>query len=73
MIFVTSKYLTEFVYTALIFEYIAIAFYSFVSDFVTLMLSGGSEAENAKERLKEKMSTIKIIANDYKKMNPEKS
>ncbi|CAH1114383.1 unnamed protein product [Psylliodes chrysocephalus] len=42
-------------------------------DFVTLMLSGGSEAENAKEKLKEKVSTIKKIANDFKKPGTEKS
>lgn len=37
------------------------------------MLSGGSEAENAKEKLKEKVSTIKKIANDFKKPGTEKS
>lgn len=42
-------------------------------DFVTLMLSGGSEAESAKEKLKEKMTTIKRIANDFKKPGAEKS
>ncbi|KAG5873898.1 hypothetical protein JTB14_005509 [Gonioctena quinquepunctata] len=42
-------------------------------DFVTLMLSGGSEAENAKEKLKEKVSVIKSIANDFKKPGTEKS
>ncbi|KAF2900325.1 hypothetical protein ILUMI_05860 [Ignelater luminosus] len=42
-------------------------------DMVTLMLSGGSEAENAKEQLKEKISVIKKIANEYKKTSGEKS
>ncbi|KAJ8962408.1 hypothetical protein NQ318_018392 [Aromia moschata] len=42
-------------------------------DFVTLMLSAGSEAESAKEKLKEKMPTIKSIANDFKKPGAEKS
>lgn len=37
-------------------------------DLVTLMLAGGDEAENAKEQLKEKMSVIKNIANDFKKV-----
>ncbi|CAG9858858.1 unnamed protein product [Phyllotreta striolata] len=41
-------------------------------DFVTLMLSGGSEAENAKEKLKEKASAVKKIANDFKKPGAEK-
>lgn len=36
------------------------------------MVSGGSEAENAKEKLKEKMFTIKAIANDFKKHSVEK-
>lgn len=40
---------------------------------VTLMLSGGTEAENAKEQLKEKISVIKKIANEYKKTSGEKS
>lgn len=43
------------------------------SDFVTLMLSGGTEAESAKEKLKEKMTTIKNIANEFKKPGSEKS
>lgn len=42
-------------------------------DFVTLMLSGGSEAESAKEKLKEKVPTIKKLANEYKKPVNEKS
>ncbi|KAJ8921680.1 hypothetical protein NQ315_010589 [Exocentrus adspersus] len=42
-------------------------------DFVTLMLSAGSEAENAKEKLKEKVTTIKNIANEFKKPGVEKS
>jgi len=42
-------------------------------DSVTLMLSGGSEAENAKEQLKEKISVIKAIANEYKKTSGDKS
>ncbi|RZC36650.1 E3 UFM1-protein ligase 1 -like [Asbolus verrucosus] len=42
-------------------------------DFVTLMLSGGTEAENAKEKLKEKMSVIKNIANEFKKPGADKS
>ncbi|XP_023030297.2 UFM1 specific ligase 1 [Leptinotarsa decemlineata] len=42
-------------------------------DFVTLMLSGGSESESAKEKLKERMSIIKSIANDFKKPGSEKS
>ncbi|XP_066143344.1 E3 UFM1-protein ligase 1 homolog [Euwallacea fornicatus] len=35
-------------------------------DFVTLMLSNGSEAENAREKLKEKMPVIRKIATEYK-------
>jgi hypothetical protein len=42
-------------------------------DFVTLMLSGGTEAENAKEKLKEKMQVVKNIANEFKKPGTEKS
>uniref|UniRef100_A0A6P7GGM9 E3 UFM1-protein ligase 1 homolog n=1 Tax=Diabrotica virgifera virgifera TaxID=50390 RepID=A0A6P7GGM9_DIAVI len=42
-------------------------------DFVTLMLSEGSEAENAKEKLKEKVPVVKKIANEYKKPGSEKS
>ncbi|KAI4458328.1 e3 ufm1-protein ligase 1 [Holotrichia oblita] len=42
-------------------------------EFVTLMLGGGSETENAKERLKEKLPIIKRIATEFKKINPEKS
>ncbi|CAG9768720.1 unnamed protein product [Ceutorhynchus assimilis] len=42
-------------------------------DFVTLMLSNGSEAENAKEKLKEKMQFIKNIANEYKSTSGEKA
>ncbi|XP_056648956.1 E3 UFM1-protein ligase 1 homolog [Diorhabda sublineata] len=42
-------------------------------DFVTLMLSGGSEAESAKEKLKEKVPMIKKLANEYKKPVNEKS
>ncbi|EEZ97941.1 E3 UFM1-protein ligase 1 homolog [Tribolium castaneum] len=42
-------------------------------DFVTLMLSGGSEAESAKEKLKEKIQTVKNIANEFKKPGAEKS
>ncbi|CAH1967525.1 unnamed protein product [Acanthoscelides obtectus] len=41
-------------------------------DFVTLMLSGGSEVENAKEKLKEKLPVIKSIANEFKKAGSEK-
>ncbi|VEN49343.1 unnamed protein product [Callosobruchus maculatus] len=41
-------------------------------DFVTLMLSGGSEVENAKEKLKEKLALIKRIANDFKRAGSEK-
>ncbi|KAJ3665830.1 hypothetical protein Zmor_001299 [Zophobas morio] len=41
-------------------------------DFVTLMLSGGTEAENAKEKLKEKIQVVKNIANDFKKPGTEK-
>lgn len=37
------------------------------------MLSNGTEAENAKEKLMEKMSDIKAIANEYKKVVGEKS
>ncbi|KAF5301590.1 hypothetical protein FQR65_LT08895 [Abscondita terminalis] len=37
-------------------------------DLVMLMLNSGTEAENAKEQLKEKMSLIKNIANDFKKV-----
>lgn len=48
--------------------YIFLAF----ADLVTLMLAGGTEAENAKEELKEKMSAIKTIANDYKKSSEKK-
>jgi hypothetical protein len=43
------------------------------ADFVTLMLSGGTEAENAKEKLKEKMQVVKNIANEFKKPGTEKS
>lgn len=42
-------------------------------DFVTLMLSNGSEAENAKEKLKEKVQVIKTLANEYRKPSSEKS
>ncbi|XP_017774155.1 PREDICTED: E3 UFM1-protein ligase 1 homolog [Nicrophorus vespilloides] len=44
-------------------------------DMVTMLLSGGSDIETAKERLAEKMPTIKQIANEYKKSgaNSEKS
>ncbi|XP_050309161.1 E3 UFM1-protein ligase 1 homolog [Anthonomus grandis grandis] len=35
-------------------------------DFITLMLSNGSEAENAKEKLKEKKDLIKQIASEFK-------
>ncbi|XP_076251974.1 UFM1 specific ligase 1 [Rhynchophorus ferrugineus] len=42
-------------------------------DFVTLMLSNGSEAENAKEKLKEKVQTIKGIATEFKKTQIEKT
>ncbi|KAF5282980.1 hypothetical protein FQA39_LY04851 [Lamprigera yunnana] len=38
-------------------------------DLVLLMLNAGPEAENAKEQLKEKLSAIKTIAIDYKKMS----
>ncbi|XP_060525189.1 E3 UFM1-protein ligase 1 homolog [Cylas formicarius] len=41
-------------------------------DFVTLMLGNGSEAENAKEKLKEKVNIVKKIANEYKKSINEK-
>lgn len=41
-------------------------------DFVTLMLCEGSEAENAREKLKEKMQTIKNIANEYKLSSNER-
>lgn len=33
------------------------------------MLSNGSEAENAKEKLMEIMSAIKTMANEYKKVS----
>ncbi|KAK5650317.1 hypothetical protein RI129_001346 [Pyrocoelia pectoralis] len=42
-------------------------------DLVTLMLSGGSEAENAKDLLRERMTTVKKIANEFKKLSSEKS
>ncbi|KAF7284282.1 hypothetical protein GWI33_022272 [Rhynchophorus ferrugineus] len=42
-------------------------------DFVTLMLSNGSEAENAKEKLMEKVQTIKGIATEFKKTQIEKT
>lgn len=48
-------------------------YFIFCLEFVTLMLGGGSEAENAKERLKEKLPIIKTIATEFKKINPEKS
>lgn len=44
----------------------------FVADFVTLMLSSESEAENAKEKLKEKLPIIVKMANEYKKPGAEK-
>lgn len=37
------------------------------------MLGGGSEAENAREKLKEKVPLIKTIANEFKKPGTEKS
>lgn len=42
-------------------------------DFVTLMLSNGSESENAKEKLKEKIPIIKSLANEYKLVGADKS
>ncbi|XP_030762266.1 E3 UFM1-protein ligase 1 homolog [Sitophilus oryzae] len=42
-------------------------------DFVTLMLSNGSEAESAKVKLKEKVQTVKNIANEFKKVSTEKT
>ncbi|KAL1513364.1 hypothetical protein ABEB36_002783 [Hypothenemus hampei] len=42
-------------------------------DFVTLMLSNGSEAENAREKLKEKMQTVKNLASEYKLSSHEKT
>lgn len=43
-----------------------------IVDFVTLMLSGGTEAESAKEKLKEKVNVIKNVANEFKKPGTEK-
>lgn len=45
-------------------QYIELSSYH---EFVTLMLGGGTEAESAKEKLKEKMSVIKTIANEFKR------
>ncbi|KAK9871377.1 hypothetical protein WA026_011632 [Henosepilachna vigintioctopunctata] len=42
-------------------------------DYVGLMLSGGSEEENVREKLKEMLPNIRILANDYKKPALEKS
>lgn len=42
-------------------------------DLVILMLNGGAEAENAKEKLMETMPSIKMLANEYKKPPGEKS
>ncbi|KAK4883689.1 hypothetical protein RN001_007008 [Aquatica leii] len=42
-------------------------------DLVTLLLNNGSEEESIKEQLKEKMSVIKAIANDFKKGTSDKS
>ncbi|KAB0802921.1 hypothetical protein PPYR_05107 [Photinus pyralis] len=42
-------------------------------DLVTIMLNGGSEAESAKDQLKERMPSIKKIANEFKKSVSDKS
>lgn len=45
----------------------------FVSDYVSLMLSGGSEEENVREKLKELVPSVRNIANEFKKPQIEKS
>lgn len=42
-------------------------------DYITIMLSKGSEEENVKEKLKEMIPSIRNIANEYKKPGVEKS
>ncbi|XP_044761553.1 E3 UFM1-protein ligase 1 homolog [Coccinella septempunctata] len=42
-------------------------------DYVTLMLSGGSEEENVRQKLKEMIPIIRNIANEFKKPTSEKS
>ncbi|KAL3280114.1 hypothetical protein HHI36_017620 [Cryptolaemus montrouzieri] len=42
-------------------------------DYIGLMLSGGSEEENVRQKLKEMVPSIRTIANDFKKPSAEKS